>query len=97
MGLSRMLKINTPFIMIFLYVKLVSGYFSHLPELPDVKVSKFPKWGLGENYYKCGRFPKWVSTKNVTQYSYAEIQVFGYKKTPATFEVTSVCKLIEIS
>lgn len=35
-------------------------------------------------------------TKNVTQYLYTGIQNFVYKKTPATFEVTSVCKLIEI-
>ncbi len=72
-GLSRMLKINTPFIKVFLYVKLVSGHRVHLLELPDVEIPKFPKWGLGENYYKCGRFPKWVSTKNVTQYSYTGI------------------------
>jgi hypothetical protein len=38
MGLSRILKINTPFLKYFLYVKLVSGYFSHLPELPDEKL-----------------------------------------------------------
>lgn len=34
--------------------------------------------------------------KNLTQYSYTRIKDLGYKKTPTTFEVTSVCKLIEI-
>ena len=37
MGLSRMLKINTPFIKIFLYVKLVGDNVCHLLELPDVE------------------------------------------------------------
>ena len=48
MGLSRMLKMNPPFIKIFLYVKLVSGHGVHLLELPGVEIPKFPKWGLGE-------------------------------------------------
>lgn len=34
-------------------------------------------------------------TKNVSQYSYTGIKDFWYKKTPATFEVTSACKRIE--
>ena len=38
MGLSRMLKINTPFIMIFLYVKLVGAHNGYLLELPDIKL-----------------------------------------------------------
>jgi hypothetical protein len=37
MGLSRMLKINTPFLKI-LYVKLVGDNFCHLPQLPDEKL-----------------------------------------------------------
>lgn len=85
-----MLKINTPFIKIFLYVKLVGGYFSHLPELPDVEISKFPKWGLGE--YKLVKGKNSPLLKNVTQYSYTQNHGLGHKKTPATFEVTSVCK-----
>ena len=34
-------------------------------------------------------------TKNVSQYSYTGIKDFGYKKTPATFEVTGAYKRIE--
>lgn len=38
----------------------------------------------------------YINEKNSTQYSYTGMQVFGYKKTPDTVEVTGVCKQIEI-
>ena len=75
-----MLKINTPFIKILLYVKLAGDNVCHLLELPDVEFPKFPKWGLGENDRNAPSDTEYHLGKNLTQYSYTGIKDFGYKK-----------------
>lgn len=74
---------------------MVSSYFSHLPELPGAKIPMDTHCPLVKANYKLLKGHNDPFTKNVTQYSYTGIQGFGYKKTPVTFEVTSVCKRIE--
>lgn len=69
MGLSRMLKINTPFIK-FLYVKLVSGHRVHLLELLDAKIPMGTYCPLVKANYKLLKGHNDPFTKNVTQYSY---------------------------
>ena len=89
-----MLKINTPFLKI-LYVKLVGDNFCHLPQLPDEKLPSAQNEHL-ENMDIKSKGKKGPLIKNLTQYSYTGIKDFGYKKTPAIFDVTDVCKRIEL-
>lgn len=68
-----MLKINTPFLKYFLYVKLVSAHSGYLLELPDVKLPSYQNEDLEKMIVNVPSDTEYHLGKNVSQYSYTGI------------------------